>query len=98
MDLSGLQLTESMLASMLSHSLDDDDLWNVETILGMDATNMLELEKDLQFLDATSAPPTAAYNGLQIQTDNLNFLPDAIMDQVFATEPCYSPEPKPRPR
>ncbi|OQR90903.1 hypothetical protein ACHHYP_05154 [Achlya hypogyna] len=88
------QLTEAMLTSLPPF---EEDLWNVENILGSEA-NMLELEKDLQFLDATLAPaPVAApFAGLHVQTDNLNYLPDAIMNQVFAVEPCYSPEPKPR--
>ncbi|OQS06298.1 hypothetical protein THRCLA_01656 [Thraustotheca clavata] len=79
-----------------------EDLWDVENILGSEP-DWLEMEKDLLFLDTTStllpSPPSMNnMNTLHIQVDNLNFVPDSTMDQVFASEPCYSPEPKPKQR
>ncbi|KAF0690086.1 Aste57867_18480 [Aphanomyces stellatus] len=88
---------ETLVTSAATFTLSDDDLWTIDTLLGGPSLDdMNEIAKDLDFLAATPPPVlpiSISHNHLTIDTS-----PDAVMNHVFATEVCFSPESRPKHR
>ncbi|RHY30692.1 hypothetical protein DYB32_004092 [Aphanomyces invadans] len=74
--------------------LTEEDMWTIDTILGTE--DLLTLDDDIQKdLDFLSASPAIAPSIVPL---TILTTPDALMNHAFATEECFSPQPRQRPR